>query len=94
MGNAVVLPGDIAFGDKEGVSFIPPSPAGSILDKAKPTSTTNDGRIGSGARALAGGAIVRAIIDARGALRARLAKTPLTEPRVSVRAPSLRQSRG
>ncbi|HUB77931.1 MAG TPA: hypothetical protein VMB03_03995 [Bryobacteraceae bacterium] len=37
MGNVVVMPGDIAFGDKEGVSFIPPSMAESILDKADET---------------------------------------------------------
>ena len=37
MGNVVVMPGDIAFGDKEGVSFIPPSLAESILDKADET---------------------------------------------------------
>jgi 4-hydroxy-4-methyl-2-oxoglutarate aldolase len=32
-----VMPGDIAFGDKEGVSFIPPTLAESILDKADET---------------------------------------------------------
>jgi len=37
MGSVVVMPGDIAFGDKEGVSFIPPSMAESILDKADET---------------------------------------------------------
>jgi 4-hydroxy-4-methyl-2-oxoglutarate aldolase len=37
MSNVVVMPGDIAFGDKEGVSFIPPSMAESILDKADET---------------------------------------------------------
>ena len=37
MGHVVVMPGDIAFGDKEGVSFIPPSMAESILDKADET---------------------------------------------------------
>jgi 4-hydroxy-4-methyl-2-oxoglutarate aldolase len=37
MGNVVVMPGDIAFGDKEGVSFMPPSLAESILDKADET---------------------------------------------------------
>jgi len=37
MGNVVVMPGDIAFGDKEGVTFIPPSLAESILDKADET---------------------------------------------------------
>jgi 4-hydroxy-4-methyl-2-oxoglutarate aldolase len=37
MGNVVVMPGDIAFGDREGVSFIPPSLAESILDKADET---------------------------------------------------------
>jgi regulator of RNase E activity RraA len=37
MGNVVVMPGDLAFGDREGVSFIPPSLAESILDKADET---------------------------------------------------------
>jgi 4-hydroxy-4-methyl-2-oxoglutarate aldolase len=37
MGNVVVMPGDIAFGDKEGVSFIPPTLAEGILDKADET---------------------------------------------------------
>jgi len=37
MGNVVVMPGDLAVGDKEGVSFIPPSLAESILDKADET---------------------------------------------------------
>ncbi len=37
MGNAVVMPGDLAFGDREGVSFVPPSLAESILDKADET---------------------------------------------------------
>jgi len=37
MGNVVVMPGDIAFGDKEGVAFIPPSLAESILDRADET---------------------------------------------------------
>ncbi len=37
MGNVVVMPGDLAFGDKEGVSFIPPSLAEGILDKADET---------------------------------------------------------
>jgi regulator of RNase E activity RraA len=37
MGNVVVMPGDIAFGDKRGVSFIPPTLAEGILDKADET---------------------------------------------------------
>jgi 4-hydroxy-4-methyl-2-oxoglutarate aldolase len=37
MGKVTVMPGDIAFGDKEGVSFIPPTLAESILDKADET---------------------------------------------------------
>jgi len=37
MGNVVVMPGDMAVGDKEGVSFVPPSLAESILDKADET---------------------------------------------------------
>lgn len=37
MGNVVVMPGDIAFGDKEGVAFIPPSLAESILDTSDTT---------------------------------------------------------
>jgi 4-hydroxy-4-methyl-2-oxoglutarate aldolase len=37
IGNVVVMPGDMAFGDREGVSFIPPSLAESILDKADET---------------------------------------------------------
>lgn len=37
MGNAVVMPGDLAVGDREGVSFIPPSVAENILDKADET---------------------------------------------------------
>ena len=37
IGNVVVMPGDIAFGDKEGVSFIPPSIAEHILDRADET---------------------------------------------------------
>ena len=37
MGNVVVMPGDIAFGDKEGVAFIPPSLAEAILNEADET---------------------------------------------------------
>jgi 4-hydroxy-4-methyl-2-oxoglutarate aldolase len=37
MGSVVVMPGDIAFGDKEGVAFIPPTLAESVLDKADET---------------------------------------------------------
>ena len=34
IGNATVMPGDIVFGDREGVYFIPPSQLKSVLDKA------------------------------------------------------------
>jgi len=34
IGNATVMPGDIVFGDREGVYFIPPSQLKAILDKA------------------------------------------------------------
>ena len=34
IGNVTVLPGDLVAGDKEGVSFIPPSLAEAILDRA------------------------------------------------------------
>ena len=34
VGNVTVMPGDLVFGDKEGVSFIPPSMAEGILDNA------------------------------------------------------------
>jgi 4-hydroxy-4-methyl-2-oxoglutarate aldolase len=34
IGNVTVMPGDLVAGDKEGVSFIPPSMAESILDNA------------------------------------------------------------
>lgn len=37
MGKVVVIPGDLAIGDKEGVSFVPPSVAEGILDKADET---------------------------------------------------------
>ncbi len=37
IGNAVVMPGDLAIGDREGVSFVPPTLAESILDKADET---------------------------------------------------------
>ncbi len=37
IGNAVVMPGDLAIGDREGVSFVPPSLAESMLDKADET---------------------------------------------------------
>jgi 4-hydroxy-4-methyl-2-oxoglutarate aldolase len=37
MGNVVVMPGDLAVGDREGVSFIPPTLAEGILDKADET---------------------------------------------------------
>jgi len=34
IGNATVMPGDIVFGDREGVYFIPPAQLKAILDKA------------------------------------------------------------
>jgi regulator of RNase E activity RraA len=34
IGNVTVMPGDLVIGDKEGVSFVPPSQAESILDRA------------------------------------------------------------
>jgi regulator of RNase E activity RraA len=34
IGNVTVMPGDLVMGDKEGVSFIPPSMAEGILDRA------------------------------------------------------------
>ena len=34
IGNATVMPGDIVFGDREGVYFIPPSLLKTVLDKA------------------------------------------------------------
>jgi len=37
MGNVVVMPGDLAVGDKEGVAFVPPTVAESVLDKADET---------------------------------------------------------
>jgi 4-hydroxy-4-methyl-2-oxoglutarate aldolase len=37
MGNVVVMPGDLAIGDKEGVSFVPPSLAEAMLNSADET---------------------------------------------------------
>jgi regulator of RNase E activity RraA len=37
IGNVTVMPGDLAMGDKEGVSFIPPSVAERVLDSADTT---------------------------------------------------------
>jgi len=37
MGNVVVMPGDLAIGDMEGVSFVPPSVAEHMLDTADET---------------------------------------------------------
>ena len=34
IGNVTVMPGDLVVGDQEGVSFIPPSMAEAILDRA------------------------------------------------------------
>jgi regulator of RNase E activity RraA len=37
IGNATVMPGDIVFGDREGVYFIPPAQLKTVLDKADVT---------------------------------------------------------
>jgi 4-hydroxy-4-methyl-2-oxoglutarate aldolase len=37
IGNATVMPGDIVFGDREGVYFIPPSQLKTVLEKAEIT---------------------------------------------------------
>jgi regulator of RNase E activity RraA len=37
IGNATVMPGDVVFGDKEGVYFIPPSQVKAIVDEADVT---------------------------------------------------------
>lgn len=37
VGNATVMPGDIAFGDREGVYFVPPHLAQRIVDRAEET---------------------------------------------------------
>ena len=37
IGNVTVMPGDLVLGDKEGLSFIPPEAAESILDRADTT---------------------------------------------------------
>lgn len=37
IGNATVMPGDVVFGDKEGVSFIPPNLVQGIVDAAQVT---------------------------------------------------------
>ena len=37
IGSATVMPGDIAFGDREGVSFIPPHLVQEVVDKAEET---------------------------------------------------------
>jgi 4-hydroxy-4-methyl-2-oxoglutarate aldolase len=37
IGNATVLPGDVVFGDREGVYFIPPHLVGEIVDQAEIT---------------------------------------------------------
>jgi 4-hydroxy-4-methyl-2-oxoglutarate aldolase len=37
VGNVTVMPGDIVFGDREGVNFIPPQAAQRLLDTAKVT---------------------------------------------------------
>lgn len=37
IGSTTVMPGDVAFGDREGVSFIPPHLLKAVLDKADET---------------------------------------------------------
>jgi regulator of RNase E activity RraA len=37
IGKATVMPGDVVFGDREGVYFIPPQFIAEILDKAEET---------------------------------------------------------
>ncbi len=37
IGNATVVPGDVVFGDREGIYFIPPSLVKKVLDKADET---------------------------------------------------------
>lgn len=37
IGNATVMPGDVVFGDREGIYFIPPSLVKKVLDKADET---------------------------------------------------------
>jgi regulator of RNase E activity RraA len=37
IGNATVMPGDVVFGDSEGVSFIPPHLVQGIIDEAQVT---------------------------------------------------------
>lgn len=42
IGSTTVMPGDIAFGDREGISFIPPHMVKEILDKAEVTRIHDD----------------------------------------------------
>lgn len=42
IGNATVMPGDIAFGDREGIYFIPPAHVEDILKKAAETKVHDD----------------------------------------------------
>jgi regulator of RNase E activity RraA len=37
IGNVTVMPGDLVFGDREGVYFIPPALVNEVLDKADET---------------------------------------------------------
>jgi regulator of RNase E activity RraA len=37
IGNATVMPGDVVFGDREGVTFIPPQSVQRLVDEAKTT---------------------------------------------------------
>ena len=42
IGNATVMPGDVVFGDREGVSFIPPHLVQGIVDEAQVTHVHDD----------------------------------------------------
>jgi regulator of RNase E activity RraA len=42
IGNTTVMPGDVVFGDKEGVSFIPPHLVQGIVDEAQVTHAHDD----------------------------------------------------
>ena len=42
IGNTTVMPGDVVFGDKEGVSFIPPHLVQGIVDEAQITHAHDD----------------------------------------------------
>ena len=42
IGNTTVMPGDVVFGDREGVSFIPPQLVQGIVDEAQVTHAHDD----------------------------------------------------